>query len=88
MKGNKINQRLVTEALLLASGYRKYTGEKLDIYYSSEICAHIGNCVRGNPVAFQVGRRPWIMSDKGECEATMAVVNSCPTGALKYIVKE
>lgn len=88
MHGNQINQQQVTEDLLLASGYRKYTGEKLDIYYSSEICAHIGNCVRGNSQIFKVGRRPWIISDNGDQKGAIRVINTCPTGALKYMIKE
>ncbi|MCH4168165.1 MAG: (4Fe-4S)-binding protein [Streptococcaceae bacterium] len=87
MEGNQINYQPVTADLLLALGYRKYSGEKLDVYYSSAICGHVGNCVRGNPHVFQVGRRPWIISDNGNQADTIRVINSCPTGALKYMIK-
>lgn len=47
MKGNQIDGQPVTEEQLLKEGYRKYTGEGIDIFYNKDICEHIGNCVRG-----------------------------------------
>ncbi|GGC78454.1 (4Fe-4S)-binding protein [Enterococcus wangshanyuanii] len=88
MNGSKIDGKKVTEEMLLDKGYRKYSGEKLDIYYSKDICAHIGNCVRGNPDVFEVGRRPWIIADNGGVEDDIQVINTCPSGALKYIRKD
>lgn len=88
MDGNKINGQQVTEAELLAAGYRKYQGEDIDIYYNKNICAHIGNCVRGNPAVFEVGRRPWILADNASADEVVKVINTCPSGALKYIRKD
>lgn len=87
MDGNKINGQQVTEAELLAADYRKYQGEDVDIYYNKNICAHIGNCVRGNPAVFEVGRRPWILADNASADEVVKVINTCPSGALKYIRK-
>lgn len=88
MDGSKLNNEAVTEEELLAKGYRKYHGEEVDIYYSKDICAHIGNCVRGNGAVFEVGRRPWIIADNGEVNDNVRVIDTCPSGALKYIRKE
>lgn len=88
MDGSKINEKPVNESMLLEEGYRKYSGESLDIYYSKDICAHIGNCVRGNADVFEVGRRPWIIADNGSVEEDIRVIESCPSGALKYIRKD
>ncbi|MBL1228062.1 (4Fe-4S)-binding protein [Enterococcus sp. BWB1-3] len=88
MDGSRINGVPVTEEILTAQGYRKYIGAELDIYYNKDICAHIGNCVRGNPEVFEVGRRPWIIADNGSLEENIRVVDSCPSGALKYIRRE
>lgn len=88
MDGSKINNKSVNEAMLLEQGYRKYSGDGLDIYYSKDICAHIGNCVRGNPDVFEVGRRPWIIADNGSIEDDIRVIDTCPSGALKYIRKD
>ncbi len=87
MDGSKIGQTTATEENLLANGYRKYVGEDIDIYYNKDICAHVGNCVRGNPAVFEVGRKPWVIPDNGTAEDDVRVINTCPTGALKFVVK-
>ncbi|MGX7200603.1 (4Fe-4S)-binding protein [Enterococcus nangangensis] len=88
MEGNKIAGKKVTEEELLAQGYRKYSGKGVDIFYNKDICAHVGNCVRGNAAVFEVGRRPWILADNGEAQNSAEVIDTCPTGALKYIRKD
>jgi len=88
MNGSKFDQEPVNEADLLAQGYRKYKGEGIDIYYNKDICAHIGNCVRGNSEIFKVGRRPWIIPDNGNVGNASHVVDTCPSGALKYVIKK
>lgn len=77
----------MNEAELIEKGYRKYTGEGIDIFFNTEICEHSGNCVRGNPEVFDVKRRPWIIADNGLVENVQAVIHTCPSGALKFIVK-
>lgn len=88
MKGNMIGNEETTEEMLVAQGYRKYSGKDVDIYYNKDICAHVGNCVRGNPEIFEVGRRPWILPDNGTGENAMQVIDTCPTGALKYVIRK
>ncbi|MDR1567808.1 MAG: (4Fe-4S)-binding protein [Streptococcaceae bacterium] len=87
MDGSMIDNQKVTEELLLEMGYRKYHGKDIDIYWSEEICAHVGNCVRGNHAVFEVGRRPWVIPDNSTVADDIAVINTCPSGALKYIEK-
>ncbi|MDH6364621.1 putative Fe-S cluster protein YjdI [Enterococcus sp. PF1-24] len=88
MDGNKIDGKKVTAEMLVEKGYRKYSGEEIDIYYNKDICAHIGNCVRGNGAVFEVGRRPWIIADNSTVADDIQVINTCPSGALKYIRKD
>ncbi|STW04824.1 Protein of uncharacterised function (DUF1271) [Klebsiella grimontii] len=38
---------------LLDAGYRAYTGEKIDVYFNTDICQHSGNCVRGSAKLFK-----------------------------------
>lgn len=76
------------EKSLLENGYRKYHGKGINIYYNREIYEHVGNCVRGNAKVFEVGRKPWIIPDNASAEEDARVVNTCPTGALKFIFKE
>lgn len=88
MDGSKINEKLVTEEMLLEQEYRKYSGKALDIYYNKAVCAHIGNCVFGNSDVFDVGRRPWIIADNSSVEEAIRVIDTCPSGALKYSRKD
>ncbi|MGP2968559.1 (4Fe-4S)-binding protein [Serratia marcescens] len=45
---------------------------------------HSANCVRGNAAIFTLNRRPWIMPDNAEPAGVKRVIDSCPSGALKY----
>ncbi|MFW2973902.1 (4Fe-4S)-binding protein, partial [Serratia marcescens] len=42
------------------------------------------NCVRGNAAIFTLNRRPWIMPDNAEPAEVKRVIDTCPSGALKY----
>lgn len=83
----KINQSTISEEELLNTGYRKYTGEDIDIFYNKDLCQHVGNCTKGSPEIFEVKRRPWILADNDSVEKAADVINTCPSGALKYIQK-
>lgn len=78
----------MTEKALLESGYRKYSGKDTDIYFNLSICQHSGNCVRGNKDVFDTKRKPWIVADNAFKEDVIRVIDTCPSGALKYIVKK
>lgn len=88
MNGNTLNGKNATEADLRQEGYRKYRGEEIDVYYNASLCVHAGNCVRENSAIYEVGRRPWIIADNADVNENIRVVNSCPSGALKYVVKD
>ncbi|VTN11541.1 Protein of uncharacterised function (DUF1271) [Raoultella terrigena] len=49
---------------LLDAGFRAYRGEKIDVYFNTEICQHSGNCVRGSAKLFNLKRKPWIVPDE------------------------
>ena len=88
MDNSKLFDDVATEEELLKNDYRKYHGENMDIYYNATICEHVGECVRGNPLVFEVGRKPWIIPDNGDTPSNQTVINRCPSGALKYLIKE
>ncbi|MHA6252509.1 (4Fe-4S)-binding protein [Oceanobacillus sp. CAU 1775] len=75
----------MNEKELLENGYRKYTGEKIDVFFNKTTCVHSGNCVNGNPDVFDTKRRPWILADGAEAGEVARVIDTCPSGALKYI---
>lgn len=85
MDNSKLNSQPATDANLQKAGYRKYLGNEMDIYYHAGICEHAGECVRGNPEVWEVGRKPWILPDKGQKSDMQRVINRCPSGALKFI---
>ncbi|MEB4674945.1 (4Fe-4S)-binding protein [Enterobacteriaceae bacterium G50] len=72
---------------LLDAGYRIYTGQKIDVYFNTNLCQHSGNCVRGNSKLFNLKRKPWIMPDNVESAIVQQVIDTCPSGALKYRTK-
>lgn len=58
--------------------------EKIDVYFNTAICQHSGNCVRGNGKLFNLKRKPWIMPDEVDVATVVKVIDTCPSGALKY----
>lgn len=72
---------------LLEKGYRKYCGDKVDIYFNVDMCEHSGNCTKGSSLVFNVDRKPWIIVDAEPSENVVRTIDTCPSGALKYIVK-
>ncbi|WP_270342837.1 (4Fe-4S)-binding protein [Lactococcus lactis] len=88
MDNSKLFGEAANEEQLLKNDYHKYRGENMDIYYNVAICEHAGECVRGNPLVFEVSRKPWIIPDNGDVASNQSVINRCPSGALKYLAKE
>ena len=77
----------MNERELLAAGFRKYQGDEIDVFYHKDICEHAGNCVKGDPQVFEVGRRPWIIPLKTHTQKIITTINRCPSCALKYKYK-
>ncbi len=77
----------MNEKELLEQGYREYSGEKIDVFFKREICEHAAECVKGNGEVFDVERRPWIMADAADADEVAAIIDRCPSKALKYIKK-
>lgn len=73
---------------LLEKGYRKYTGRTIDVFFNKDMCIKSGNCVRGDSNVFNPSNRPWINADAAPKEKVLQVVESCPSSALQYILKE
>jgi len=78
----------MTEKELLKQGYRKYYGKTIDVFFKKEKCIKSGNCVKGEPNVFDTSRKPWILPDNASKQDVKDVINTCPSGALKYIERE
>jgi len=77
----------MNEQQLLEKGYRKYYGEKIDVFYNRDMCVHAAQCIRGNADVFNVNRRPWIMPDAADANELAQIIDRCPARALLYILK-
>lgn len=66
---------------------RAYAGAGVTVYYDARRCLHVANCVRGLPEVFRPQERPWIQAGNAPAQAVAAVVRSCPTGALHYVLE-
>ncbi|STW72353.1 Protein of uncharacterised function (DUF1271) [Klebsiella michiganensis] len=51
---------------------------------NTDICQHSGNCVRGSAKLFNLKRKPWIVPDEVDVATVVKVIDTCPSGALKY----
>lgn len=87
MNVSKNSSKEAKEEELIKKGYRKYSSENIDIFYNKDMCTHSGKCVHGNKDVFEVGRKPWIIPVDETAENDAKIVESCPSGALKYILK-
>lgn len=75
----------MNEEQLLSNDYRKYSGKEVDVYFNKDICIHAARCVKGNLEVFNTKRRPWILPDNASAAEVGEVIDTCPSGALKYI---
>lgn len=72
----------------MSNGYKRYTGEQIDVLFDSEKCAHAAKCVKGLPGVFDIKKKPWINVDGAAAEEITKVIDQCPSGALQYIRKD
>lgn len=81
------NNHNMTVEELENENYRLYFGKDLDVYFNAGVCQHAAECVRGNHAVFNTQQKPWIKVDEAPSSEVMAIINRCPSGALKYIEK-
>lgn len=61
-----------------------YPTPEITVTFDPALCIHSGNCVRGLPAVFDVGRRRWVRPEAATAEQVAAQIARCPSGALKY----
>jgi uncharacterized Fe-S cluster protein YjdI/CDGSH-type Zn-finger protein len=61
-----------------------YGGRDIEVSFDLDVCIHVGECLRGRPEVFQLGRRPWILADLAPADDVATVIEACPSGALLY----
>jgi CDGSH-type Zn-finger protein/uncharacterized Fe-S cluster protein YjdI len=64
---------------------QEYRGRQIIIRFDTSKCIHSRHCVLGNPKVF-IANAPgeWIQPDAASCEEIVALVRTCPSGALTY----
>lgn len=61
-----------------------FEGDGITVTFRPRRCIHSAECVRGLPVVFQPGQRPWVKAEAAGADAIAQVVGRCPTGALSF----
>lgn len=80
-----MNNHNLSRDELIAEGYREYKGKEMNVYYNPETCKHAARCVDGNAAVFNIHQLPWIKVDRAEASEIKRIIDSCPSGALKYV---
>ena len=63
---------------------QEYRAATFIVRYDPEVCTHAGNCVRGLPAVFDVGRKPWVTVSGAPADQIEQQVAACPSGALSF----
>lgn len=61
-----------------------YEADDITVEYDQERCIHAAECVKNLPSVFNPDKRPWIQPEHATTDQIKRVVQSCPSGALKY----
>ena len=61
-----------------------YETPEITVTFDPALCIHSGNCVRGLPAVFDVGRRRWVRPEAATADQVAAQITRCPSGALKF----
>jgi CDGSH-type Zn-finger protein/uncharacterized Fe-S cluster protein YjdI len=69
---------------LIAEKVHEFSAPGITVQFRPGRCIHSAECVRGLPVVFQPGERPWVHPDRAPADAVAQVIHRCPTGALSY----
>ena len=60
-----------------------YEAPEITVTFDPSVCIHSGECVRGLPLVFDVGRKRWVRPELASAGDVAAQVARCPSGALQ-----
>jgi CDGSH-type Zn-finger protein len=69
-------------------GVVDYPGAEIKVHFNRLQCSASEECAHGLPKVFEHGRNPWIEPRHASAEEIVAVIQRCPSGALRYTRKE
>ena len=65
------------------SKVHRYESPGAQVTWDATRCIHAAECVRGLPHVFDPAARPWIRPESADPDSLAAVINRCPSGALR-----
>jgi CDGSH-type Zn-finger protein len=68
-------------------GIVDYAGAEITVHFNKLQCSAAEECAHGLPKVFAHGRKPWIDPDQAPAGDIVAVIERCPSGALRYTRK-
>lgn len=71
-----------------ANKLHRYEGRAGAVTFDAKRCIHAAECVHGLPTVFDPKAKPWIQPGEVEVDALAAVIQRCPSGALKLERKD
>lgn len=67
---------------------KEYKNDQLIVYWTPELCSHVAKCINNLPQVFNLKARPWVNINGAGPEEIIKVIDTCPTGALRYSLPE
>lgn len=63
---------------------QKYSNDEISVSWDSKVCYHSEVCVKNLPEVFNIKNKPWINIEGASHEKIKELINSCPSGALRF----
>lgn len=68
--------------------YITYKNDDIKVFWNPKLCQHAGKCFQGNKEVFNPNQKPWINLSKAPAKEIAAIIDMCPSKALKYELKD
>lgn len=67
---------------------KRYSNDEITVIWKPEKCIHSGICVKTLPKVYDPDSRPWIKPENATGRELQQQIETCPSGALSYALKE
>ncbi len=65
-----------------------YDAPGITVTFDPNVCRHSAVCLRTLPAVFDVRRRRWVAPEAAAVSEVIAAIDACPSGALRYVLKD
>lgn len=66
---------------------RIYENDEIKVFWTPDLCTHATECWKANRAVFDPGRKPWVDVNAAKGSEIAAIIDKCPSGALRYELK-